>query len=116
MTDTQWLNSLRVGDKAVVDAPRQMGEPRIVTVERVTGTQIVAGGLRFRNRDGKMLGAESSYLRKSTPELLEKVERAYLVGRIVRINKVWLENSRSTDQLRRIVEILDEPKESEERA
>jgi hypothetical protein len=69
-----WLESLSVGAKVVVDSGARSEE--IGTVSRVTPTQIVVDGRRFRRRDGYAVGGNGWYrtrLREATPEAVHQI-------------------------------------------
>lgn len=54
------LSGVKVGDLLVID-DRFSPAPLIVTVDRVTATQAVAGAYRFAKEYGKMIGTSSRY-------------------------------------------------------
>lgn len=76
MADTEWLKSLKVGDKAVVSNRFGRG---IQTVERATATQIVmSGGAKFRRRDGGKIGGgpySAARISPATDEVAEEIKR-----------------------------------------
>lgn len=58
MSEYEWIGGLKVGDPVVVEYGLVHTTKRIATVEKVTGTQIVAAGLRFRKEDGRVKGQD----------------------------------------------------------
>jgi hypothetical protein len=64
---------LRAGDRAI---GASVHGKRVLTVTKVTATQVVCGDLRFRRRDGRGLGGGYgvAFLRAATPEAVEAVE------------------------------------------
>lgn len=74
-----WLNKLKVGDTVIVSAGWQ-GD-RLGKVERVTATQIVVGGSRYRKVNGNIVGAQGysrEGLYEATPHRVATVRKAYL--------------------------------------
>ena len=57
-TDYDWIKDLKAGDKVFVTRGSHI---RLVTVDRVTATQIVIGGERFRKSDGYRMGDSNTY-------------------------------------------------------
>lgn len=82
----EWLASLKPKDRAAIPA-RWSDGCQVLTVERVTATQIVMeGGERFRRGDGRSFTGDSwnrAWLKPITPELLEANEKSRL--------RAWLE-------------------------
>lgn len=77
VSDSEWLQSVKSGDRVIYDAGRLYGGMRFATVERVTQTQVLVNGVRFRKADGWQVGADtwhSAYLRESTPEFIRLTE------------------------------------------
>lgn len=57
-TDPAFLATLKEGDRAILYAPGtawHRGGKQVVTV-RITPTQVVANGVRFRKSDGRIIG------------------------------------------------------------
>ena len=52
-TGYEWISALRAGDKVVLTT--KLGH-KIVTVDRVTKTQVIIGGGRYRVADGREVG------------------------------------------------------------
>lgn len=55
----QWLASLSTGDEVIItrSGPGESETAAVVKVERITATQVVAGGHRIKIKDGKVLGS-----------------------------------------------------------
>jgi hypothetical protein len=57
MTEKEWLQQLKPGDRVIVEARWQNA---IMTVDRLTKTQIILKNrLRFRKSDGGLVGGDS---------------------------------------------------------
>lgn len=54
MSEQEWLNSLKPGDEVLVGG---RWDDRIDKVGRVTATQIVVGGTKYRKSNGRRVGA-----------------------------------------------------------
>jgi hypothetical protein len=73
------FEGVKVGDELVIDPPnsRMSNRPRYVAkVERVTRTQFVVGGYRFRKDSGSFIGGDGwhfAHVYHLTPELLAEV-------------------------------------------
>lgn len=84
MTDQnrgEWLSALKPGDRvAYRDSRSVFNRHSIYTIERLTETQIVVrnGTLRFRLKDGRVIGERYGHIVPVTPEIEEMVERADL--------------------------------------
>lgn len=71
------LEDIKVGDKVVIRPPSNFQPRMLAVVETVTRTQFVAGGYRFRKRDGGNITKDKWYRAHAyhpTPELLAEVE------------------------------------------
>lgn len=112
MADKEWLASLEPGSEVVLFPGGLYDRPRIDEITHITAMYADVGCMRLRISDGRGIGSAPWRIEQPTAENRELVERASLIGRICRIKASWLERTRSTDQLRRIVAILDEPKQS----
>jgi hypothetical protein len=77
----KWLEDVKVGDE--VFASYGGGWSRQLTlrkVERVTPTQIVVSGTRYRRKDGRVVGASTwtrEWLQEATPELKAEVREEH---------------------------------------
>jgi hypothetical protein len=58
MNEREWLDSLKPGDRVIISGRWQEA---LATVDRVTKTQILvkSGSMRFRKKDGGLVGADS---------------------------------------------------------
>jgi len=73
MNEQEWLDSLKPGDRVIV-CGRWANSLR--TVERLTKTQIVLKGSKFRKSDGGLVGADSynyAYLRSPTEQRVNDI-------------------------------------------
>jgi len=71
------FEGITVGDEVVVRPPSTWRPRTVARVEAVTRTQFVAGGYRFRKKDGGHVGSDgwhSAHAYQVTPELLAEVE------------------------------------------
>lgn len=76
MTEYDWLNDLKPGDKAIRCSTGIGVLDTVITVERVTPTQIIVGSDKYRKANGRRLGESqwhSCWLRQATPERIEKI-------------------------------------------
>jgi hypothetical protein len=90
----------------------------IVTVERVTKTQAIAGGERFNIRTGYKVGQQTSYYRcyirpiegAEKEELRAKIRRRNVYRNFCnKVDNVKIDDY-TTDQLARMLAIMAEPK------
>lgn len=85
MSENQdWLNSLKAGDEVMI--PSRYSAPSIVKVDRVTATQIIVGGSRYRRNSGYRVGNSSwdfSYISAPTQKGREAAEAQSLRSRLV---------------------------------
>lgn len=75
-----WLKDVKAGD-GVCETWRTTQDIRVV--DRVTATQIVCGGRRFRRNGGYRIGAgrwDSSRLQQLTPELRDTIRHKKLAS------------------------------------
>ena len=102
-----WLDSLKPGDEVAVTFGYTSAHG-IATVDRTTPTQVIVGRARFRRSDGYRVGDSGAWSRASirpvTDAIRESATRAKLIAAIVGTS--W--KSLSTDQLRRITDIVNE--------
>lgn len=85
MSATDWLDSLKPGDRVFVAFSLSKGGA-LHQVARRTPTQIVlANGDRFNARTGRLVGGDEwsrASIEEATPERMEEVERRVLSARI----------------------------------
>lgn len=117
---TEWLQNLKAGDPVIVSGGSSgYKTDRIMTVERVTPTQIKVKGVtcKFRKDGGKEIRKPDRFswyrrLLEATPEAVSKIRKSEkhsaLQFDIARIGLKKL----SISQLERIVAILQEETES----
>lgn len=77
MNDNKWLESLKVGDEvAIVSSGGWSRMYRFARVERLTNTQIIVAGTRFKRRNGEEVGHgyRGDSLEEATAELKAEVE------------------------------------------
>jgi hypothetical protein len=86
MQQQDWLQTLTVGDPVIVD---RRYHPQVVRhVERVTATQVLVAGVRYRRTDGFAAGtggAERDLLRPCTPEDAQRVRWREAQARFVQV-------------------------------
>lgn len=89
MTDAEWLNSLKIGDTVVVYSSCScIGSSfSLKKIKRITKTLFVLdNNSRFNRKNGRLsesfCGAIKSCIAESTPELLSKIKRERLIGRL----------------------------------
>ena len=76
MTDYDWLNDLKPGDKAIRCSTGIGALDTVITVERVTPTQIIVGSDKYRKANGRRLGDSgwhSCWLQQATQERVERI-------------------------------------------
>jgi hypothetical protein len=89
MNDSTWLESLKPGDEVVCVSLFGYAMS-ILPVERVTATQIVVGGDRYRRKDGEKTGADQwnrAYLRQPDDATRQRIRKSDLSNRLQR--KAW---------------------------
>lgn len=75
---------LKVGDAVIIDGGRH-GNERLVKVERLTKTQIIAHGSKFSRKNGSLIGGGTwctTMLREATPEAKDRILRVRLIDAI----------------------------------
>jgi hypothetical protein len=104
-----WLEKIQAGNEVVL---RLSGFSRdryvMEKVTRTTATQVVVGNRGWRKSDGKEIGGSTWHynsIRPGTPETREQVTRTDALDRLGK-QQSW--KTLTTDQLTRIVAILDE--------
>jgi hypothetical protein len=109
MTTSEWLQSLKVGDEVAVTG-RWCERNFIATVSRVTATLIVTDGaeLRFQRKTGYEYGSGSSYNRRRILEITDEIRNGLRRNVALKIIERSNWQSMTTDQLERIVAIIEE--------
>ena len=74
MCSYEWIGNLNVGDQVIVDS-RSERFGRLAVVERVTPTQVVVQGRRYRKDDGFGYGDTSGSLSQATQAAVERIHR-----------------------------------------
>lgn len=101
-----WLSSLQPGDEVLCSSRIDS----IVTVERVTKTQIVIGNDRFSRKSGALVGYRGGYFRPTIQELTrekrEEIERQRLILKLCQLSLRHFENV-PTDAIRDFVAVMD---------
>ncbi len=70
--DNDWLANLKVGDEVIVSCG--WGDGRSKKVGRITATQIVVGGYRYRRSSGAECGRDSrGHIHQPTQERLDRI-------------------------------------------
>ena len=75
-TEYEWLNNLKSGDKVIRRSTGLGAVDEIVTVNRVTATQIIVGSERYRKVNGRRMGKSTWYscwIKEATPEQVESI-------------------------------------------
>jgi hypothetical protein len=88
MSDRDWLQNLKVGDKVIEDKG-VFGNNRIATVKRLTNTQVVVSAgtnllgqeyeVKYRKDYGTFVGADKyahGILREATPEAVAEIKES----------------------------------------
>ena len=75
----EWLDSLKVGDKVVIERRCSSSTYSIAQIEKITPTRrITVGGYTFRSNgrvfNGGGYSYSSTYLKKFTPDILKVIE------------------------------------------
>lgn len=107
MNNTEWLESLTVGDEVAVNSG---GRYLIEKVTKVTRTQIVTTYGRFRKSDGRYVGGSIwriTIIQPVTDTIRNKIRKSELVLKLSRQNGFSF-LTLSLDQLERIQAIIDE--------
>lgn len=107
----KWLATAKAGDEVYVcQGGGWSRHMELRTVERVTETQVIVAGTKYRRRDGRVVGDtrwSSRYLVEPTPELRadisEERRRQELLARIRDVT--WRDIE--TDVLARIIAVLE---------
>lgn len=102
--DYDWLNELKTGDKVIVKTGYYGSD--LKKVEKITPTQIVVGGSRFRKKDGYLMGANDIWcttkLHPATEYEVNKIIYKKLRSKIKQRNF----DSVSDEKIKQIAEIL----------
>ena len=76
---TTSLSNIRPGDKVILRNSSPYSLNKVVTVDRITKTQIIIGLQRFRISDGDQLGSRGQWsycwITTATPDEIAEVER-----------------------------------------
>ncbi len=86
-TEKNWLASLKAGDEVIAHGSGFAGKAKIATVDRVTPTQIVVDGVRFRRTSGQQVTKDAwhwSYLEILTPEAGYQIRCQEAIRAIIR--------------------------------
>ena len=104
--NTEWLKSLKVGDKvAVSDRGYEYTTAR---VKKITATQIVTEYVQYRRKDGVEIGATGyhcSRLCQLTDEIRYSIKRRSLINNLSNVLK-----DLSYEQIDRIEQVIGEAK------
>lgn len=105
MHDPAWLESLAVGDEVVLSGG---WAPQISKVSGVTPTQVRIGSMRFRKKDGRLIGASgfrSQWLHRPTDEMRARIARTNAVSKLATMSRQQWE-SLSDEALGSILALL----------
>lgn len=75
-TEYEWLSTLKPGDKVIRRGTGIGSMDEVVTVGRVTATQVIVGSEKYRKVNGRRIGDSgwnSHWLKEATPKLLESI-------------------------------------------
>lgn len=112
---------MKAGEKAyIVSGSRDRIEP--ATVDRVTKTQVIVGGRRFRKSDGRQVGWQGSTwnpaprLVERSPEWVDRYDKQRTDVEMRRLRTVIADNltSATHDQLSRAAAALLDEKQAEQ--
>lgn len=112
MSDSEWLQSLKAGDEAIVYVGISTS-PYLATVDRTTATQIITGPHRFHRKNGNEVGASvysRTHIMQPTPERVEKARRAAALSKLRRIVDTNTTHI-PTQAIVAAMELLDVPKD-----
>lgn len=106
----EWLENIKQGDEVIVASNGPGRGTAVCRVERLTRTQIIVAGLKFRKGDGIQIGGDKYWyctLHQATPELkaevVEKNRRQRIINRLETIR--WKDVS--TEILEKIAELIN---------
>lgn len=103
----EFLKTLKAGDTVIIDGQGHSRDQRVATVEKVTSTQITAGGERFTRASGAAIGYSGRYtkphLREPTPAMLDLIRRRVVTAKLARA----LSESQVADQYLLPIEVLE---------
>jgi hypothetical protein len=105
MNNTEWLESLKVGDEVAIDLPHHGYS--IEKITNVTKTQICTKFSRYRKKDGRSIGSADWFARNIEPvtdRIRNMVARSSLA---IKLKKQSF-SALTLDQLQRIQEIINE--------
>jgi hypothetical protein len=107
------LNNVKIGDKLILN---NGGHCRVIIVDRVTPTMVVAAGVKYSKKSGREAGRHSTWgfgsISLATDEAIKEIQdedrRQYMVMMITReCTRNQLRNF-TTEALERICKALDE--------
>jgi hypothetical protein len=107
MSNTEWLESLKVGDEVAIKLPHHGYSIDKITI--ITKTQIITKFSRYRKKDGRSIGSADWFIRNIEPVtdiIRNTVARSSLAIKLKKQSFADL----TLDQLERIQAIIDEVK------
>ena len=110
MSDYEWLQNLKVGDK-VLNSNGRYGVDVVLTVRKITSAQIVVGKSRYWKKNGEVVGGTTSRwntnrLIQATPERLEEIRAEQDLRRLINSIRDTKWRELTIDQLTRIEAII----------
>ena len=81
---TKSFSDLKPGDQVILEGLRRT----IVTIDRVTTTQIIIGAYRFLRKEGLLIGStawERGWLEIATPELIAEIKAKEQISKAERL-------------------------------
>lgn len=107
MSNTEWLESLKVGDEVAINSRDGYS---IKNVTNITKTQICTEYSRYRKKDGRSVGSCDWYVSNIEP-VTDKIKNIVTRSRISAQLRKQDFTGLSLDQLERIKSIIDEGKQ-----
>jgi DNA replicative helicase MCM subunit Mcm2 (Cdc46/Mcm family) len=109
MTDKTFLENLKPGDRVVISSGGVSDRKRVGRVERLTKTQIIVDGSRFRKSDGWQPGDywNRAWLQEASEETIKEIaarqRRRQIVAKIQKFR--W--DTLPDDLLQQVVDLLE---------
>lgn len=105
------LKDLKAGDKVII---RNRWNNRIGTIERVTKTQIIVNGYKFRRENGSQINGDSwtpSRIEVLTEEELQRIKTQNAKNMMKRYIQNFVFDDLSYEQIEQVYNILKKSKE-----
>lgn len=107
MSNQEWLESLKPGDKVAI--PVKYGDNySIRTVDRVTNTQIVVNGCKYRKTSGYLVSSDKFYTERIIPVSERVLQANKDHARKMRFKKINFNPSNFTlDQMDQLSDLVE---------